>query len=200
MLIFRAYARVFRSLDPGLHRRVSSTPSRSTPRGRPSAAIFLVIYRPLARGSFTYRFDRLSFSLCWWHTRVSQRFAVSPVQFALPLPSSPFHAWTVDSSLQFSCPPRVRRYYTTSFSLSGVAGLIVEDQHSGVSLGFQKLCQKATSFSLFYYSIRLRLFLFYRSHRNVYTFVWRRYTFLEEEVFLGNLQTWRILQRWSVRG
>lgn len=120
---FFGHMRAYPVLDPGLHRRVSSTPSRSTLRGRPSAAIFLVIYRPLARGSFTYRFERLSFFLCWWHTRVSQRFAVQ-----LPSPS-PFHAWTVDPSLQFSCPPRVRRYYNIILSY-GIAGLIVEDWYS----------------------------------------------------------------------
>lgn len=120
---FFGHMRAYSVLDPELHRRVSSTPSRSTPHGRPSAAIFLVIYRPLACGSFTYRFERLSFSLCWWHTRVSQRFAVS--QCSCPPPPR----FTRGQSI-LHCNFRVHRELkgiTTSFSLGAKVGLIVED-------------------------------------------------------------------------
>lgn len=55
MLIFRAYAR----RTPPFHRRVSSTPTSTDPPSSISAPIFFVIYRPLARRSFTYRSEPL---------------------------------------------------------------------------------------------------------------------------------------------
>lgn len=55
MLIFRAYAR----RTPPFHRRVSSTPTSTDPPSSTSAPIFFVIYRPLARRSFTYRSEPL---------------------------------------------------------------------------------------------------------------------------------------------
>lgn len=82
----------------GLDRRITGVPSAGVidtdlyPTWTTSGAIFLVIYRPWLRSSFTYRFEPLL--LPPGDTRVSQRFAVSQ--------RCPLSSRTVDPSLQFS--------------------------------------------------------------------------------------------------